>query len=184
MYTPRPLELKEIDVLQVLSTMLTETMYSRIFGTAREKGWVYGMGSGSTMLGSTTGWWLGAQVSRTNSQPLVRLIRDECRRLVDGVIDIADFESARTHLVGKTQRSGQTAAGLVGSYGVYYLKDEVRDLNLLTSRLKRMKPQQCIETFQDVCRRGVWGMGVLGSTSMVPAKKLHSYVDEIFTPAR
>ena len=179
-YSDRALDEKESNSLNLLCTLLTETMYSRIFGAAREKGWVYGMGSGVSPMGSVTGWWLGAQVSKTNSQPLLRLIRDECKRIRDGEIDEEDFEAAKKHLLGKTQRSGQTATGLVSRYNKYYMNDEVDDLNKLTKKLKSLKSSDCVKVFREMCETGTWGVGVLGSTSLVPARKLHFYASEIF----
>jgi predicted Zn-dependent peptidase len=180
MYSKRVFNEKEMIALQLVSTMLTETMYSRIFGTAREKGWVYGMGSGLAPLGSATGWWLGAQVSKTNSGPLLRLIRDECRRLAVGTIDTKDFDAAKAHLLGKTMRSGQTASGLVNRYGKFYMDDEVDNMNRLTTKLKKLSPQDCTKTFQEIVGDNIWGLGVLGATSKVPSRKLHGYASEIF----
>ena len=184
MYATRLFTEKESNALSLLSTLLTETMYSRIFGTAREKGWVYGMGSGVAYMGSATGWWLGAQVSKTNSQPLLRLIRDECLRLRAGMIDESDFEAAKKHLLGKTMRSGQTASGIVNNYGKYYMDDQIEDLNKLPTQLKSLKSKDCIQIFQEMCNDNIWGFGVLGSTSMVPARKLHNYTSEIFSSTR
>lgn len=181
-YASRVFNDKEMLALQLLSTLLTETMYSRIFGTAREKGWVYGMGSGSVLAGGTTGWWLGAQVSKTNSAPLLRLIRDEMLRLRAGTIDESDFEAARKNLLGKSMRSGQTASGLVGQYGKFYMNDEVEELNRLAAKIKRLKSRDCIKLFQEFCDEGLWGVGFLGATSLKPARKLHSYAAEIFRP--
>ncbi len=151
MYASRVFNEKESQALNLLSTLMTETMYSRVFGTAREKGWVYGMGSGSAFLGNATGWWMGAQVSKTNSQPLLRLIRDECLRVKNGEINDNDFDAAKKHLLGKTMRSGQTASGLVNQYGKYYMNDEVEDLGRLATKLKSIKKSDCIKIFQEIC---------------------------------
>jgi predicted Zn-dependent peptidase len=180
MYANRVFSEKEINSLNLLSTYLTETMYSRIFGTAREKGWVYGMSSGSAQLKNVSGWWLGAQVSKTNSQPLLRLIRDECLRLRDGIIDLEDFDAAKKHLLGKTMRSGQTASGIVNSYGQFYMEDKYEDMNKLATELEKIKAKDCIELFQEIIRDSTWGLGALGSTSLVPARKLNDYAKEIF----
>jgi predicted Zn-dependent peptidase len=181
MYSKRAFNEKESYALQLLSTILTETMYSRIFGTAREKGWVYGMGSGSSFMANATGWWMGAQVSKTNSQPLLRLIRDECLRIRNGQIDEADFEAAKKHLLGKSMRSGQTASGLVNQYGKYYMCGEIEDLNKMPAKLNSIKAKDCIAIFKELCDQNLWGLGVLGSTSLLPARKLHDYAAEIFS---
>ena len=183
-YIDRHLSPKEKVAMQILSTMLTETMYSRIFGTAREKGWVYGMGSGASYCKNISSWWLGAQVSKTNSQPLVRLVRDEIMRLKNGNIEDEDFESARKHLLGKIMRSGQTANGLVSRYGQYYVDDEVVNLNRLPQITKRVNKKLCIDLFKEMLANNTWGLGVLGSISLVPARKLEGYLQDLFTEAK
>lgn len=180
-YAHREFSDHEKVAMQIISTMLTETMYSRIFGTAREKGWVYGMGSGASFSGELSSWWLGAQVSKTNSQPLMRLIRDELIRLKQGIIDDDDFESARKHLLGKTMRAGQTANGLVARYGRYYMDDQLVNLNQLPKMIRSTKKKQCIAVFQELIDSDTWGLGALGSISLVPARKLQSYIAEIFS---
>ena len=180
LYLDRHLEQKEKIALQILCTILTETMYSRVFGVAREKGWVYGMGSGATYARDLSSWWLGAQVSKTNSQALVRLVRDELIRLKEGTLDEDDFVSAQKHLLGKSMRSGQTASGLVSKYGQYYVDDEIVNLNKISSVIKTVTQKQCVELFQEIIDGGTWGLGVLGSVSKSPATKLHNYMLEIF----
>ncbi len=181
LYLHRKLSPKEKIALQLLSTMLTETMYSRIFGTAREKGWVYGMGSGASYAKDLSSWWLGAQVSKTNSQPLVRLIRDELLLLKNGSIDVQDFEAARKHLLGKIMRSGQTASGLVNRYGQYYVEESsIENLNRLPQLIKQVTIKQSLDLFQELVKENTWGLGVLGSISLVPARKLQNYIDEVF----
>ena len=180
-YIDRVLTEKESNALALVSTLLTETMYSRIFGTAREKGWVYGMGSGLAPIGSVTGWWLGAQVSKTNSQPLLRLIRDECIEVKNGNISAEDFDAAKKHLLGKTMRSGQTVSGLVNRYGKFYMNDDIEDLNKLPKKLQALTVDDCIRVFREMCDDDIWGIGVLGSTSLVPARKLHAYAGDIFS---
>ena len=179
-YADRIYTERENIALHMISTLMTDTMYSRMFGTAREKGWVYHMFSGGASVGSATGWWLGAQVSKTNSQPLLRLIRDECVRLKNGQLDEEDFDAAKKHLLGTTMRSGQTSSSLVGRYSKYYVDDTIDDMNKLANLIKKTTPKECIELFQDLCRNDTWGIGVLGSTSKSPAGKLHSYTAEIF----
>lgn len=181
MYAPRIFTEKEYWCMNLLSNMLTETMYSTIFGVAREKGWVYGMGSSTTRVGSASGWWIGAQVSKTNSEPLMRLIRDECIRVRDGDIDDEDFEAARKNLLGKTMRSGQTSSGLVSQYASYYSTNEPASVNRLVSIIESITKEQARKLMVEMCDAKLWGLGALGSTSLVPARKLHGYAAEIFT---
>lgn len=183
-YSQRHFTPKEKIALQILGTMLTETMYSRIFGTAREKGWVYGMGSGASYAKNISNWWIGAQVSKTNSKPLLRLVRDELLRIKNGEIDDEDFESAKKHLLGKTMRAGQTANGLVSRYGQYYVDDYVVNLNRLPLLTKQVTKKQCIEIFREILKDEVWGLGALGSISLIPARNLEGYIKDIFQESK
>jgi predicted Zn-dependent peptidase len=178
-YADRLYSQKELTALQLVSTLMTDTMYSRIFGTAREKGWVYHMFSGASSVGASTGWWIGAQVSKTNSQPLLRLIRDECKQLRAEKLDTSDFEAAKKHLLGTTMRSGQTAGNLVNRYSRYYIQDEYEDINKAAMLVEKVTAEDCILAFQEMCKANRWGIGVLGSTSLVPARKLYGYTAEI-----
>ena len=179
-YIEREYTAREKVALKLLCTILTETMYSRIFGAAREKGWVYGMGSGGTYARNLSGWWIGAQVSKTNSKALVRLIRDELLRLKHGELDDEDFEAARKHLLGKVMRSGQTASGVAGSYGQFYANDEFSDVNKLPKLIRNIKKKECTKLMHELINANLWGLGALGSVSQKPAKDLQAYIAEVF----
>lgn len=179
-YVMREFSEQEKIAMQILSTLLTETMYSRIFGTARERGWVYGMGSGTSFTRDVSGWWIGAQVSKTNSKPLVRLIRDELIRLREGLLDEDDFYAAKKHILGKIMRSGQTASGVVSSYGQFYATDEVFDVNKLPRLLKTVTKKQCVDLMREIIAAQTWGIGTLGSISTKPAQELQAYISDVF----
>ncbi len=181
-YIQRELNEQEKVAMKVVNTMLTETMYSRIFGVARERGWVYSMGSGAYYANDLSSWWVGAQVSKTNSKPLIRLVRDELMRLKAGIIDDQDFEAAKKHLLGKTMRAGQTAGGIVSRYGKYYFNDEISNLNSLPRLVKNLRSDHCSSVAQEFFEANLWGLGTLGSVTQKPAHDLQSYVEEVFRP--
>ena len=67
-YMTRKLEENESDALDLLITYLTETIYSKILGTARERGILYDMSSDILRTRDATNWWFGAQVSEKMQQ--------------------------------------------------------------------------------------------------------------------
>ena len=69
-FMKRRLSDPETDALNLVNTMLTETLYSRILGTARERGLVYSMNSGLSQTRDASNWWFGAQVSDKNAKAL------------------------------------------------------------------------------------------------------------------
>lgn len=179
-YVAREYTAREKIAMKVLCTILTETMYSRVFGAAREKGWVYGMGSGGSYARNLSGWWIGAQVSKTNSKALVRLVRDELLRLKHGELDDEDFEAACKHLLGKVMRSGQTASGVASSYGQFYANDEYSDVNKLPKLIRSIKKKECVQLMRELIDANLWGLGALGSVSQKPARELQAYIAEVF----
>ncbi len=181
MYADRLFDQPDMAALHIISTMLTDTWDSRIFGTGRERGIVYHTASGADRVGSASGWWIGAQVSKSNSEAFMRLIRDECLRLKNGEIDEAEFEAAKKHLLGRTMRSGQTAGSLLQAYARYYQDDEVPEINKLTHTLEKVTPARCVKVFNEIIDANAWALGVLGSTSTKPASKLYDYASEIFS---
>ncbi|MCA9345966.1 insulinase family protein [Candidatus Saccharibacteria bacterium] len=183
-YINRKLSTQERVAMQTISTLLTDTMYSRIFGAAREKGWVYGMGSGITLGYDVSNWWMGAQVSKTNSKPLIRLIRDELNRLSQGLIDSDELEMAKKNLLGKTMRSGQTAGGLVSRYSEYYASDVVENLGKLPHMIKKVSAKQCTKLFKELVDSQIWGLGLLGSITMNPARTLEEYLEEVYSESK
>ena len=86
----------EIDALSLINTMLTETLYSRILGTAREKGLVYSMSSGFGQTKDSSNWWFGAQVLPENAHKLFDIILKELMDVFDGSLNDEDIASGQT----------------------------------------------------------------------------------------
>ena len=74
----------ESDALNLINNMLTETLYSRILGTARERGLVYHMSSGFGQSKQTSNWWFGAQVMPANASALFDIIVKEIKNVRKG----------------------------------------------------------------------------------------------------
>ena len=77
----RRLEESEVDALGLVNAILTETLYSKILGTARERGLVYGMNSGYQQIKLSSNLWFGSQVSVTNAQALFDIVTEQLNNL-------------------------------------------------------------------------------------------------------
>ena len=77
---------QEWDAGQLINTMLTETLYSNILGTARERGLVYSMSSGFNQLAGNVSWWFGAQVMPANLGQLFQIMVNELAKVRAGDI--------------------------------------------------------------------------------------------------
>ena len=154
----------ENDALDLVNTMLTETLYSRILGTAREKGLVYSMSSGLSFTRDSSNWWFGAQVSDKNARELLKIMVDELRMVLEGKISLAEIKATKQYALGRFQRSAQTVNGTASGYvGRYFFDDVVEDYSRIPDRIKNVTRQQIIDVAQAMFSDGIWGLGVLGN---------------------
>ena len=165
-FADRRLSDQETDALQLVNTLLTETLYSRILGTARERGLVYGMNSGLSRTIDSTNWWFGAQVSERNMVPLFEIITGELGRLLDGKLSQKDIRATKQYSLGRFQRSGQTVGGTAAGYmGRYFFDGEIDDYYRIPERIQAVTKRQIIDVVTDMFADDIWGFGVLGNAS-------------------
>lgn len=180
-YSKKPINGAERDALLIASTLLTETLYSRIFGLAREKGLVYAMGSGQTPQTNVHSWWLGAQVSIANAPALFRLINDEIEAVKAGMLSEDEIKAAAQYLTGKYQRSGQTVSGIVGGYShSYYLEEFIEDFGQFAERMKAVRPMEVTEVFCRMFNDNIWGVAALGNAKLDFVRELTASVDGLW----
>ncbi len=165
---------QEWDAGQLINTMLTETLYSNILGTARERGLVYSMSSGFNQLAGNVSWWFGAQVMPANLGQLFQIMVNELAKVRAGDIDEADIEAAKQYMLGRYQRSGQTVAGTAAGYtNRYFFEDIVDDYYALPERIKSVTKTKIINTTNLMFQDDMWDLGILGSTG-------RPFVDEAY----
>jgi predicted Zn-dependent peptidase len=154
----------ETDSLSLINTMLTETLYSKILGTARERGLVYGMNSGLSHTSAASNWWFGAQVSDKNAAPLLKIVVEELNNVLEGKIAESDIKMTKQYALGRFQRSAQTVGGTAGGYaGRYFFDDVIEDFYRVPERIKNVNKQQIIEVARSMFADNIWGFGVLGN---------------------
>lgn len=150
------------DALSLVNTMLTETLYSKILGTARERGLVYGMSSGFGQTKLSSNWWFGAQVSRKNAAELFDIIVYELQNVFNGEIAESDIEAAKAYSLGRFQRSAQTVGGTAAGYsGRYFFDGVIDDYYQVPQRIAAVNKDGIVEIAQALFAEKVWGLGVL-----------------------
>jgi len=154
----------ETDAISLTNTMLTETLYSKILGTARERGLVYGMSSGISYTKEVTNWWFGAQVSDKNAAALNEIIVDEIHKVINGDISKKDIDSTKQYLLGRFQRSAQTVGGTASGYiPRYFFEDIIEEYSKYPERIKDVNKQQMMDIAQALFADNLWGFGALGN---------------------
>ncbi|HWT55961.1 MAG TPA: pitrilysin family protein [Candidatus Microsaccharimonas sp.] len=153
----------ETDALNLVNTILTETLYSKILGTARERGLVYGMSSGLSYTRDASNWWFGAQVSDKNAPALFKIVIDELGKVMAGGLAESEIEAAKQYALGRFQRSAQTVGGTANGYtGRYFFDGVVEDYHHIPDRIRAIEKQQIVKITREMFAEKVWGFGVLG----------------------
>ncbi|HSX29127.1 MAG TPA: pitrilysin family protein [Candidatus Saccharimonadales bacterium] len=171
----------ETDALNLVNTMLTETLYSKILGTARERGLVYGMSSGFGQTKLSSNWWFGAQVSQRNAGALFEIIMDELSNVFRGEIATEDIEAAKAYALGRFQRSAQTVAGVAGGYsGRYFFDGIIEDYYQVPRRIKAVTKSDIVETSRELFADKIWGLGILSNCEKPFATELYKQITPLW----
>ena len=118
---PRALSPKEQYAMSCLNHILNGTMSSKIFGTARKRGIVYGMGSNTDSDKWSSTWDFDGEVNSENAAELFDLIAVELSKVINGDINEADINAAKTYALGRHQMLAQTADQI----STYYMRDYI-----------------------------------------------------------
>lgn len=171
----------ESDALSLANTLLVETLYSKILGTAREHGLVYGMSSGFGQALLNTNWWVGAQVLPKNVEKLFEIITRELQSVFEGDLNTADIVAAQQYSLGRFQRSAQTVSGTASGYsGRYFFDDYIEDYYQVPQRIKRIDKEAIVDITRQLFTESVWGLGVLGSCGQPFAETMHDQVSVLW----
>ena len=167
----------EVDALSLINTMLTETLYSRILGSAREKGLVYSMSSGFGQTLESSNWWFGAQVMPKNAHALFDIVIKELLAVFGGELNEEDITMAKQYALGRYQRSGQTVGGTASGYSSRYFFDgEVDDYYKVPERIRAVSRNRIIAITESLFSDNTWGMGILGNAGDDFVDELHGRV--------
>lgn len=171
----------QADALGLINTMLTETLYSRILGTARERGLVYSMSSGYGQTAHSSNWWFGAQVMPKNATKLFDIITKELEAVFEAKLDDNDVADAKQYALGRYQRSGQTVGGTASGYsGRYFFDEVVEDYYKIPQRIDAVTKEGIVDISRAMFAESIWGLGCLGSSGEEFVKQLHTHVKPLW----
>ena len=180
-FLKRKLTDTEADALGLANTMLTETLYSKILGTARERGLVYGMNSGYGQSYKSSNWWFGTQVMQENIGPLFEIIKEELTKVFNGELANDDVAEAKQYSLGRFQRSAQTVAGIMSGYSNRYFFDGViEDYYQVPDRIKKIEKDTIIAVSRAMFEDGIWGLGILGNINEEVALELRNQLKSLW----
>lgn len=173
----RSLRDPEVDALSLVNTMLTETLYSRILGAAREKGLIYSMSSGFSQTKNNSGWWLGAQVMPKNAPALFDIVVRELKAVFAGKLKEEDIVAAKQYALGRFQRSGQTVGGTSAGYSYrYFFDDVIDDYYKVPERIRAVSRNRIVKITNELFAEKIWGIGLLGNAGENFAEELRERI--------
>ncbi|MBR3052330.1 insulinase family protein [Candidatus Saccharibacteria bacterium] len=161
---PRCLEPHEILAMNCLNHILNGTMSSKIFGAARRRGLVYGMGSSIASNTHNTYWDFDGEVNVENAEALFDLIHAELAKVLAGEIADSDFEAAKLYAMGRYQMGAQTPSLIADYYAEQFFTNErIVKYDAMPGMLKAINKKMIIELAQEFAGSGVRGFATVSS---------------------
>ena len=162
--TPRHLELKEVFAMNCLNHILNGTMNSKIFGAARKRGLVYGMGSSIASNAHNSYWDFDGEVNVENAEELFALIQTEMMKVLNGEVSEADFEAARLYALGRLQMGAQTVGQIADYYAEnYFTNESVDNYDNMPNLIKSIDRGLMIELAREFAGSGIKGFATVSS---------------------
>lgn len=166
-YCTRELQEREMYALSLLGTLLTDTLYSKILGRAREQGLIYYVSSNYYRTEAHSGWWFGSQIAEEQLEKFLAIFIEEIEKVRSGDITDKDLEDAKRYQLGGFQRGAQSVNSLVNNYlGQYLYNGEITSYYTSFPRLLgQITKQDLVDIANLMTKEKIWGVGFLGTIS-------------------
>ena len=176
--TPRHLDIKEVYAMNCLNHILNGTMNSRIFGTARKRGLVYGMGSAVASNAHSTYWDFEGEVTEENAEKLFTLIQTELMKALNGEVSEADFEAAKLYALGRFQMGAQTVGQIADYYAEnYFVNEAVDKYDNVPNLIKGIDRSKMIELSREFAGSGIKGFATVSSVEKAVISDLEMHLN-------
>jgi predicted Zn-dependent peptidase len=150
-------------------------MNSKIFGVARKRGLVYGMGSAIASNAHSTYWDFDGEVNEENADELFSLIQTEMTKALNGEILDKDFESAKQYALGRFQMGAQTVGQIADYYAEnYFANEEVDKYDNMPNIIKGIDKSKMIELSREFAGSGIKGFATVSSVEKAALTELEA----------
>ena len=175
--TPRRFNAAEIQAMRALNHILNGTMSSRIFGKARKRGLVYGMGSDINTTDHMTSWDFDGEVNLETADELFKLIQVEMMRVLNGEIEDSEIEAAKSYAEGRYQMGAQTVGQIADHYTeTYFMTDEIEDYEQTPNIIKGITKANIVELARELVASNINSMVAVGSVEKAVINDLASHL--------
>ena len=177
---PRVLSQTERHALTALNHILTGTLYSRIFGKAREKGLTYALYSGSTVSQHETCWEFNGKVLPGMADELFNLITQELHVAMEKGVTDEEIANTESYRLGAYQMSLQTVGSINDFYAqTYFRNDEIINYKQIPEALRNVTKRQINRLLRDFLANGRWVFGVVGDVRMSLVRRNNDKLKEV-----
>ncbi|MBR2795556.1 insulinase family protein [Candidatus Saccharibacteria bacterium] len=163
--TPRHLEPNEVFAMNCLNHILNGTTNSKIFGAARKRGLVYGVGSSVASNATSSYWDFDGEVNVENAEALFELIQLELMKALNGEISDTDFEAAKSYALGRFQMGAQTVGQIADYYADgYFTNETIERYDNMPNLIRGIDKTKMIELAREFAGSGIKGFAAVSST--------------------
>ncbi len=160
----RRLEPQEQYAMGCLNHILNGTMSSKIFGQARKRGLVYGMGSGMAYDAWSSSWDFDGEVNAENAEELCDLIAVELARVVNGDLSAEDIEAGRCYALGRHLMLAQTTEQISDYYArEYFSVGSYEDMEKAPDMIKGITKSTIVLLVREFMESNISGMAAVGN---------------------
>jgi predicted Zn-dependent peptidase len=173
--TPRHLDPSEVFAMSCLNHILNGTTNSKIFGAARKRGLVYGMGSSVAANAYNTYWDFDGEVNIENAEELFELIQTELMKTLNGEILDMDFLAAKSYALGRFQMGAQTVGQISDYYADgFFTNGTIEKYDDMPNLIKAIDKNRMIELAREFAGSGIKGFAAVSSTEKAFISKLET----------
>ena len=178
---PRELTDDEAEAMNCLDHILTGTMHSRIYGSARKKGLAYGMFSDTSVGFHDSSWDFGGQVNLETSSALFDIITRELKYVMDGKISEDELDAAKSYALGRYQMGAQTVAQISNFYtGRYFADGVVKEYEKVPESIRKTTRELMIETAREFIASDAWVLAGVSSGEKEEIVELNNKLARLF----
>lgn len=181
MTLPRELSDEESEAMNVLDHILTGTMHSRIYGSARKLGLAYGVFSDTSVGFHDSSWDFGGQVNLDTAEDLFDIIVREVKHILDGKITEDELKAAKSYALGRYQMGAQTVAQISNFYtGRYFADGVVKEYEKVPDSIVKTTRECIIGTAREFIAGNSWVLAGVSSGQKEDIVTLSDKLEPLF----
>ena len=160
----RRLDPQEQYAMSCLNHILNGTMNSKIFGQARKRGLVYGVGSMTTGDAWSSLWDFDGEVNAENAEELFDLIAIELARVINGEVAEVDIVAAKKYSLGRHQMLAQTAEQISDYYARQYIAiGTYEPMTDAPKMIEGINKSTIVSLAREFMQSGISGLAMVGN---------------------